>query len=191
MVSMMKLLNASALNFSLFVIIVSSSCTQHPAESVMVIEKDSLGVPSEVADTININYTENAQRVINLKAKLMQRYPTKEDNILFMKKGLEIYFYGDSGKLKSTIKSDWAKRFEKSRKTELHGNVVVTNDKGESMATDEIFWEQYQRKIYTSKFVTITTPTEILTGEGLEATDDFSTYEIKNPKGIIKRSDIK
>ncbi len=181
----------SLLLFAISIACIQSACTPKAAESEMVIEKDSLGVPTEVADTININYSENAERVVNLKAKLMQRYTTKEDNILFMKKGLEIYFYGEGGKLKSTIKSDWAKRFEKSRKTELHGHVVVVNDKGESMATEEIYWEQYQRKIYTSKFVTITTPTEILTGEGLEAADDFSSYEIKNPKGIIKRNDLK
>jgi LPS export ABC transporter protein LptC len=166
-------------------------CAEKPSESVTTLEKDSLGVPSEIADSIDINYSESAQRIIHLRAKLMQRYPIKDDNILFMKKGLEIYFYNDSGQLKTTIKSDWAKRYEKSRKTELHGHVSVTNDKGESMKTDEIYWDQYRREIFTSKFVTITTPTEILTGEGLQAKDDFSSYEIKNPKGIIKRNDIK
>jgi LPS export ABC transporter protein LptC len=168
------------------------SCTQRPDESETVLLKDSLGVPNEVADSININYSEGAERVINMKAPLMQRYPTSDnDNVLFMKNGLEIYFYGEEGKLKTTIKSDWAKRFEKSKKTELHGHVVITNDKGETMATEEIFWNEFQKKIFTTKFVTITTPTEILTGIGLEAADDFSNYEIKNPKGIISRNDIK
>ncbi len=182
--------NVSIVCIFLGLFVLGIACKNKPTESQTVLVKDSLGIPSEVADSIVINYSEHAERVVELKAQLMERYTTKADNLLFMKKGLEIYFYGESGQLKTTIKSNWAKRYEKSRKTELHGNVIVTNDKGESMNTDEIYWDQFQRKIYTSKFVTITTPTEILTGEGLEANDDFSSYEIKNPKGIIKRNEI-
>jgi LPS export ABC transporter protein LptC len=168
------------------------ACTSKPEEAESILIKDSLGVPNEIADSININYTVSAIRRLNLKAPLMQRYPTKNnDNVLFMRKGLEVYFYDEEGKLKTTIKSEWAKRFEKTKKTELHNHVVVTNDRQESMATEEIFWDELQKKIFTTKFVTITTPTEILTGYGLEAADDFSSYEIKNPKGIIKRNDIK
>jgi LPS export ABC transporter protein LptC len=177
---------------SLIAFSLTTSCANKNVEAEPLTVKDSLGIPAEEADSISLNYSENAERRVLLKAPLMQRFPTKNnDNVIFMKKGLEIYFYDESGQLKTTIKSEWAKRYEKTKHTELHGNVVVTNDKGESMKTEEIFWEEAARKINTTKFVTITTPSEILTGEGLEAADDFSKYEIKNPKGIIKRNDIK
>jgi len=42
-----------------------------------------------------------------------------------------------------------------------------------------------EQKIYTDKFVRITTATEILTGEGMEANQDFSSWVILKPRGTI------
>jgi hypothetical protein len=54
-----------------------------------------------------------------------------------------------------------------------------------SLQTEELFWSPKDKKIYTDKFVIITTPTEIIKGEGLVANEDFSYYEIQKPTGII------
>ena len=47
-------------------------------------------------------------------------------------------------------------------------------------------WKRKDKKIYSTKFVKITTAEEIIMGEGLEANEDFSDYVIKKVKGIIK-----
>lgn len=42
-----------------------------------------------------------------------------------------------------------------------------------------------KKKIWSDKFVTITTKNEILMGDGFEARQDFSKYKIKKLKGTV------
>jgi hypothetical protein len=57
------------------------------------------------------------------------------------------------------------------------------NNKGERLNTEKLIWDQNRQLIYTDKFVRITTPSEVLTGEGMESTQDFSDWTIKTPRG--------
>ena len=70
------------------------------------------------------------------------------------------------------------------------GNVIVRNlKKKEQLNSEELFWNLKEEKIFTEKFVRIETEDEILLGEGLEASQDFENYTIKNPTGIISIDD--
>jgi hypothetical protein len=51
--------------------------------------------------------------------------------------------------------------------------------------TEELFWEPKKEIIYTDKFVRIETDGEIITGEGMEAPQDFSTWRLKNFHAVI------
>jgi hypothetical protein len=48
-----------------------------------------------------------------------------------------------------------------------------------------LVWNEKIQKFYTEKFVKITTPTQIIYGDGLESNQNFSEYKIINIKGII------
>ena len=57
--------------------------------------------------------------------------------------------------------------------------------KEEILNTEHLIWLQKEEKIYTEEFVKITTPDEIIYGDGLEANQQFTKYRIKNIKGTI------
>ena len=57
------------------------------------------------------------------------------------------------------------------------------NVNGEILNTEQLFWDENTRKIYTKEFVKITTKREILTGTGMVADDDFTGWEIENITG--------
>ena len=65
-------------------------------------------------------------------------------------------------------------------------SVVLKDKEGKMLNTELLNWDNKTSKIYTDKFVKITTASEILYGDGLEAEQDFSRYEIQNIKGRIK-----
>ncbi len=66
------------------------------------------------------------------------------------------------------------------------GNVVVRNyETGDELTTEELFWDERNEKYYTEKFVTIKTDDEVHTGEGLEANQDFTSYQIMKPSGTF------
>ncbi|MEM0941243.1 MAG: LPS export ABC transporter periplasmic protein LptC [Bacteroidota bacterium] len=66
------------------------------------------------------------------------------------------------------------------------GNVVVRNyETGDELTTEELFWDEKNEKYYTEKFVTIKSDDEVHTGEGLEANQNFTSYQIIKPSGTF------
>ena len=61
----------------------------------------------------------------------------------------------------------------------MRKQVVVVNSKGEKLETEKLFWDQVKKEIYTEQTVKITTETEELTGTGMRAAQDFSSWNIE------------
>jgi hypothetical protein len=60
------------------------------------------------------------------------------------------------------------------------GHVVINNQlKGELIKTDEFTWLPSEKRIFTTKPVSIKTRTDIIHGVGLDAAQDFSTYSLR------------
>jgi hypothetical protein len=56
---------------------------------------------------------------------------------------------------------------------------------GDELNTEELYWYQKEELFKTDKFVTIRSESELHTGEGLEANQDFSYYTIIRPTGTL------
>lgn len=98
--------------------------------------------------------------------------------------GFYIEFYETDGKISSTLRAN--KGFYNKEK-DLYsgiGDVVLRNiEKDEQLNTEELFWKRTEQNVFTDKFVRIESQGEILTGEGLTAKQDFSSYRILKPTG--------
>lgn len=87
---------------------------------------------------------------------------------------------------KSTITANYVFYDKKEDLYHATGNVIVKNyENGDELNTEELFWNPTEEEIFTEKFVTIKSDDEVHTGEGLKATQDFSTYTILKPSGTF------
>jgi hypothetical protein len=66
---------------------------------------------------------------------------------------------------------------------------VVINKEGEVLNTDQLFWDERLKIIYSNAFVKITRPNEVIMGEGFEADETFSRWKIKKIQGTIYLQD--
>jgi len=140
---------------------------------------------TETGTDVEILYTDKG----NPKAKIITPELTRilsEEGITEFKKGLKIFFYDAREHIESSMTANYGKAFEKNEELFAKDNVVIINVKGEKMETEELVWKRKEKKIYSDKFVKITTADEIIYGNGMEANEDFSDYVIKDVKGIIK-----
>lgn len=95
--------------------------------------------------------------------------------------GIEIKFFTKDGILETTMIADRGYYMKNENLYRGEGNVQVKNlIKDQSLKTEEIFWNQAQKKIYTEKFVTIQDPQKIINGTGMDADDNFANYRIKD-----------
>lgn len=146
--------------------------------------KKEAPLPSEQAKTVEILYTDSGLVTMRVTAPVMNHFTQDvPEGFTEMPQGMYVEFFDDSGKVKSTLKADFAVRYEKSKRTEARKNVVVVNVNGEVLNTEKLNWDEANKKIYTDAFVKISTKKDVLRGTGMEANQDFTEYEIRNISG--------
>lgn len=143
-------------------------------------------LPVQTVLNSHITYTDSAIVQFVVKAGQIERYHSEEDPIDEFSHGVQVTTFDKHGNFESEIMAENATNHLKTKIMVARDSVVLRNYEGKMLETELLTWDDNTGKIFTDKFVKITTPTEILFGDGLVAEQDFSTYEIQNIKGRIK-----
>ena len=159
------------------------SCENNIDTVNLITAKDNSLLQSE--ENATYTYTDSSKVKFKLTAPLLNNYGGKDDPHQDCPKGMNVNFYDDSMRVTSHISANYAIRHVKTNIFEADGNVVVVNKKGEKLTTEQLFWDGSKHSIYTQKFVTIKTATEILYGDGLVSNEDFTDYRITNIRGSV------
>jgi LPS export ABC transporter protein LptC len=139
----------------------------------------------ERADDVVILYSKEGHTKAQLTTKSFNHIQNAKPFYIEMKNGLRVEFYDDSLRTITTLTAKYGKMFEESGNVLVRDSVVVTNNKHEQLNTEELVWNEKVQKFYTEKFVKISTPTQVIYGDGLESNQTFTEYQITNVKGII------
>jgi len=150
-------------------------------------------IPVESVIDVQYLFSENAILKTKLTAPLLNRFEIP-DVYIELPKGFLLEMYDSTGVLSSTITANWARKYEHKKLLEAKYNVVVTDFVEDKVInTNYLVWDEGQNKIYSDKFVKITTPDKIIYGDGFESDQYFTEYRIIQPKGEIlltrKKSD--
>jgi len=168
----------------LFLLLLAASCKNDPKEIDALVGKNTM--QEDKADDVTILYSEDGHTKVRLYAKEFVRNEIAKPPFTDMKKFLKVEFFDDSLHITSTLTAKYGRIYEEKENALIRDSVVVVNNKGETLKTEELVWNQAARKFYTEKNVQINTPTQTIFGEGLEANEDFSWYQIKKPKGVVQ-----
>lgn len=142
-------------------------------------------LPLQTILNSRIVYTDSGKTSFVIEAGRIERYPNQEQPIDEFSEGIKVTSYNYYGGIESELTAERATNYTDENIMVAKDSVILMNKEGKMLNTEELTWNEKEGKIYTDKFVKITTLTEILYGDGLEAEEDFSSYEIKNIKGRI------
>lgn len=151
---------------------------------------ESLGANDTIPDLIvkDVILYRSDSGIVKAKliSKVVQHFGGDEPYILFPE-GLFVIFYDRQMNEESTIVASYGKSYEKQKLLVAKKDVVVRNlQKNEQLNTEELYWNQRKKTIYSNVDVKITTLSEILYGTGLKSDEHFDRYEIMNPKGEVE-----
>lgn len=133
-----------------------------------------------------ITYSDMGIVRITVAAPLLLRHKEKDPYTEFPD-GIKVTFFDNYAKANGILTADQAIRYEKERSTTIRNNVVWQNAlRNERLETNELVWDEKTKKITSTETVKVTTDSEQITGEGLEAEQDFSRYKIKYITGTLK-----
>lgn len=153
--------------------------------------KSKKNTNTEEAKNVTVNYTIGGKTKAILKAPLMLNVQDVVPYVEFPKT-LHTDFYNDSGKIESIMNAKYANYKQYQSIVFLKDSVVVINiEKGDTLRCDELYWDRNRQgnEFYTDKPVKIRTKKEIINGMGMEASQDFKNWHIKQTTGIISVPD--
>lgn len=130
-------------------------------------------------------FTDSGQVRYLLKTPRLLRFENDGKEFHEFPEGVEIVQYDANGEIVSTLKANYAQQFLKEDKWEAKNNVIVTNEKGDTLKTEHLIWEKKTEEIYTEEFVEIIRTDGIYTGIGLTADETMQSWRINKLKGII------
>lgn len=152
-------------------------------EAKKIVQKPSFA--TETGEGITLTYTDSGQVKARLKSPLMQHFSMSAKPYTLMPKGVEGTFYDANKNAASFAYADIGIYYEKEKYLVMKQNVRLINVKGDTLSTEYLVWDEVKEKIYTDKFVKITTPDQLIYGDGLVSNQNFTEYRITNVKGNI------
>jgi len=123
----------------------------------------------------------------NITAPIADNYTRTDDPYIEFTRGVKVVFYDDSLKSKSELVADYALYRTKTGFWEARKNVVVTNEDGTKLETDQLFGDQSRNKIFSVKKVVVTdhTGTVIIGKQGFESDMTFKNYKFLDVNGVV------
>ena len=172
----------------ILVVIFFSSCS-NDAMDVAEVSKIPVVFPLNEQHGAHITYSDSGQKVLEIRAGLLQDFGNMEPPYVFFGNGITVNFYSANAKSATVLKADTARQLKKEDLWGIGGNVEVTNGKGERMTTELLFWDKKEERLYSDAKVQILSDGQLIRGKGFEADQSFTTYRIYKVQGEITVDD--
>jgi LPS export ABC transporter protein LptC len=134
-------------------------------------------IPSNESWNSKIMFTDEGRIKAVLYSNHLKMFEIQKTTLL---EGVKINFYNNVQKNTSWLTSLRGKVNDVTKDMYAIDNVVAQNDSGTVLKTSSLMWRNSDQKIITDKFVTITSPKEIIQGFGLESDQHLENYKIFN-----------
>jgi LPS export ABC transporter protein LptC len=162
------------------------SACENDLNKVKEIASNQVDTVVERTTGVDLIMSDSNKVQIHVTAPLLLQYRTKKPYKLMPHGVKVIYYEKGSFKESANIIADTGIYRETEKLFEFHKNVVITNAKGETYKSDEFYWDQVTKKIYSRKAVFITMEGgNVMNGVGFESDDKFLHPALDKSTGIF------
>lgn len=146
-------------------------------------------LPELLGEDIYLRQSEMGQISISVFAKKFIKYNSPNKQLTEFPEGIIVVHYSIYPDTLSKISANYAVNFDEKEIWEAKGNVVAKNKKNEILNTEYLVWDQKKKIIYSNKQVQVTTPNDIIFGEGFESDEQFENWKIQKVTGVFTLDD--
>lgn len=149
--------------------------------------KKKVDFPTRTLINANIINKDSGRISWNLRSPLIEEFTTVKSPYKLFKKGLNVDFYEKGKEKPGYFIADWARLDDGTGIYEGRGNVIIVNEKGDSLKSDQLFWNKKRKTVYTSKEVYLINSKgdSLKATNGLQASDDLEHYTLFNNQGYM------
>lgn len=170
---------------ALFICMLLASC-ENSLNDIQKIQSAEADKPISRSTYVDIIYSDSAKVKAHLTAPLEIDHDDVAKPYKEMSKGVKIIFYEDDLSVKGTITSEYAIEKDKENMIEFHKNVVAKNAQGETFKSDELIYDETNKKLYSNKPVQIImTNGNIMNGTGFNSNESLYPWHIDQSTGVF------
>lgn len=144
----------------------------------------------ETAHNIEILYSDSTYVQVRITGKTLYRYTEAGQVREEFPDGVQVEFLDRAGNVNSWLNAKKGYRRPSEKLVILRDSVIMHNIQKESLRTSELTWNEIDGDIYTTKYVEIRRPGEIIKGFGFKTNEGMTEYEINAVTGRIKSDDL-
>ena len=153
------------------------SVVKHPTDPEKVPTMRTRNVQTVISDSGHTRY--------RITTPLWCMYEEARQPHWTFPKGVTAQELDDNYKNVSTIKCDSAYFDKLQQLWTLTGNVRITNEQGDAISTNELFWNQANHKLYSESFIHIEKEGRVIEGYGYESNEKLTTYTLRQVEAIF------
>jgi len=167
-----------------FLLVACSEQKEHIAPAIL--EKDSVammttwGVNTMISDSGVMKY-----RIISEEWKVNQN--THPQRWLF-EKAIFLEQFDEKFKVQSYIQADTAYYYPEKRLWELRGRVHIKTVDGLTFDSEQLYWDERMKKLYSNTYSVLVTPERSLQGSYFWSNEQMTKYYVSNSKGSFERA---
>ncbi len=144
--------------------------------------------PSGEADDFNLKYTDSGRITSILISKKMLDYAVVKYPFTEFPKGIDVTFFDKNGR-KTFIRSNYAVQYKQTQVIDLQGDVRISNESGQVMETDQLYYDQKNEWFYTDRPFKLTDPKGVGFGQGIDFSKDFKIVNSQQVRGDIDQTE--
>jgi LPS export ABC transporter protein LptC len=151
-------------------------------------KSDFLTLPTTTARDFTTSLYDSGLIQLDLSAPLLEKYDNIDPPYTEFKSGIKVLLYNGKETSQAKVTAKYAK-CTNNNLWELRDSVIVLNDKDERLETEILFWDQEKDKIYTDRFIKITSEDQVTNGIGFESDTHLNHRRIFKVNATISMSD--
>lgn len=143
-------------------------------------------VPSVEATDFELFYTDSGIVRYHLETPHVLVFEDEKKPYKDFPEGFRLQKYDKERKIISELSGNHGKHFVAENKWEATGNVILVNNNGDTLRTEELIFLEKEDKIFSDRFVSIKKGDQDITGKGgFESDTQMTKWTFRETKGHI------
>ena len=157
-----------------------AACTSSDKELVDI-KYDPETTPSMNTDSVITLISDSGITRYKVETDNWQMFGKSKDPFWYFPEGIYLERFDSLFQVEAKILADSAWNYTEKQLWRLKGNVDIRNMEGEMFLSDELFWDQKNRKVFSDKYIEIKRDETELKGYGFESNQEMTDYRIFRP----------
>lgn len=171
--------------FSIIFILLTFSCQERNKAKPKVLDSTDWTLkPEQISHDFEVKFVDSSWVKAILKAGRGRIYTSRMETLIDNSLRLDLYSK-NSTNVTTWLTADSARIDDNTRDMIAKGKVIVFSDSSQTrLETSVLQWNQAEQKFFSTAFVRITSPSELIEGYGFESDQYLLNYRIFKVSGI-------